>query len=62
MSRYDIWYEITRIFQYDRYINEMELPVQKAVPSVKLEPVNRVLEVDLDGDEKTLALYNLPPG
>jgi predicted nuclease of predicted toxin-antitoxin system len=24
------------------------------------EPVNRVLEVDLDGDEVTLALYDLP--
>ena len=26
------------------------------------EPVNRVLEVDLDGDEVTLTLYDLPPG
>ena len=26
------------------------------------EPVNRVLEADLDGDEVTLALYDLPPG
>ena len=26
------------------------------------EPVNRALQVDLDGDEVTLALYNLPPG
>ena len=25
------------------------------------EPVNRVLEVDLDGDEVTLALYDWPP-
>ena len=25
------------------------------------EPVNRVLEVDLDGDEVTLTLYELPP-
>jgi predicted nuclease of predicted toxin-antitoxin system len=25
------------------------------------EPVNRVLEVDLDGGEVTLTLYNLPP-
>jgi predicted nuclease of predicted toxin-antitoxin system len=25
------------------------------------EPVNRVLEVDLDGDEVTLTLYDLPP-
>jgi hypothetical protein len=25
------------------------------------EPVNRVLEVDLDGDEATLTLYDLPP-
>ena len=25
------------------------------------EPVNRVLEVDLDGDEVTIALYDLPP-
>jgi Domain of unknown function (DUF5615) len=25
------------------------------------EPVNRVLEVDLDGEEVTLALYELPP-
>lgn len=25
------------------------------------EPLNRVLEVDLDGDEVTLALYDLPP-
>ena len=25
------------------------------------EPVNRVLEVDLDGDELTLALYDWPP-
>ena len=25
------------------------------------EPVNRVLEVDLDGEEVTLTLYNLPP-
>ena len=25
------------------------------------EPVNRVLEVDLDGEEVTLALYDLPP-
>jgi hypothetical protein len=24
------------------------------------EPVNRVLEVDLDGDEVTLTLYDLP--
>ena len=26
------------------------------------EPVNRVLEVDLDGGEVTLTLYDLPPG
>ena len=26
------------------------------------EPVNRVLEVDLDGDAVTLTLYDLPPG
>lgn len=26
------------------------------------EPVNRVLEVDLDGDEITLTLYDLPSG
>jgi hypothetical protein len=26
------------------------------------EPVNRVLEVDLDGDEVTLTLYHLPSG
>jgi hypothetical protein len=26
------------------------------------EPVNRVLEVDLDGDEVTLTLYDLPVG
>jgi len=26
------------------------------------EPVNRVLEVDLDGDEVTLTLYDLPAG
>jgi predicted nuclease of predicted toxin-antitoxin system len=25
------------------------------------EPVNRVLEVDLDGDDVTFALYDLPP-
>jgi predicted nuclease of predicted toxin-antitoxin system len=25
------------------------------------EPVKRVLEIDLDGDEVTLALYDLPP-
>ena len=25
------------------------------------EPVNRVLEIDLDGDEVTLTLYDLPP-
>ena len=25
------------------------------------EPVNRVLEVDLDGDDVTLTLYDLPP-
>jgi hypothetical protein len=25
------------------------------------EPVNRVLEVDLEGEEVTLALYDLPP-
>jgi predicted nuclease of predicted toxin-antitoxin system len=25
------------------------------------EPVNRVLELDLDGEEVTLALYDLPP-
>jgi predicted nuclease of predicted toxin-antitoxin system len=25
------------------------------------EPVNRVLEVDIDGDDVTLALYDLPP-
>jgi hypothetical protein len=25
------------------------------------EPVNRVLDVDLDGDEVTLTLYDLPP-
>ena len=25
------------------------------------EPVNRVLEVDLDGEEMTLTLYDLPP-
>jgi hypothetical protein len=25
------------------------------------EPVNRVLEVDLDGDEVTLTLYDWPP-
>jgi predicted nuclease of predicted toxin-antitoxin system len=25
------------------------------------EPVNRVLEVDIDGNEVTLALYDLPP-
>ena len=25
------------------------------------EPVNRVLEVDLDGEEVTLELYDLPP-
>jgi hypothetical protein len=25
------------------------------------EPVNRVLEVDFDGDEVTLTLYDLPP-
>ena len=24
------------------------------------EPINRVLEVDLDGDEVTLTLYDLP--
>jgi predicted nuclease of predicted toxin-antitoxin system len=26
------------------------------------EPVNRVLEVNLDGDDVTLTLYDLPPG
>jgi hypothetical protein len=26
------------------------------------EPVNRVIEVDLDGEEVTLALYDLPSG
>ena len=26
------------------------------------EPVNRVLEVDIDGDEVTFKLYDLPPG
>jgi predicted nuclease of predicted toxin-antitoxin system len=26
------------------------------------EPINRVLEVDLDGDEVKLTLYDLPPG
>jgi hypothetical protein len=26
------------------------------------EPVNRVLEVDLDGDDVTFALYDLPSG
>ena len=26
------------------------------------EPVNRVLEVDLDGEDVTLTLYDLPPG
>jgi predicted nuclease of predicted toxin-antitoxin system len=26
------------------------------------EPLNRVLEVDLDGEEVTLTLYDLPPG
>ena len=25
------------------------------------EPVNRVLEIDLDGEEVTLTLYDLPP-
>jgi hypothetical protein len=25
------------------------------------EPVNRVLEADLDGDQVTLTLYDLPP-
>ena len=28
--------------------------------AVAVEPVNRVLEVDLDGDEVTLALYDWP--
>jgi hypothetical protein len=26
------------------------------------EPVNRVIEVDLDGDEVTFAVYDLPAG
>jgi len=26
------------------------------------EPVNRVLEVDIDGDDMTFSLYDLPPG
>jgi predicted nuclease of predicted toxin-antitoxin system len=29
--------------------------------AVSGEPVNRVLEVDLDGDEVTVTLYDLPP-
>jgi predicted nuclease of predicted toxin-antitoxin system len=26
------------------------------------EPINRVLEVDIDGEDVTLAIYDLPPG
>jgi hypothetical protein len=25
-------------------------------------PINRVLEVDIDGDDVTFSLYDLPPG